>query len=253
MFNVVTDRRKRSVWTPRTVALSAGAHLLLLGVFVTAAESTPAKPAPPGVIEFPIGDEPRPEPKPVTPQPRPDEPQPKKGDFVSPKPPPAVPDGVTKPDPDDTPLHDADVRGLGIEGDVIGKPDPAGPATTTTTTTGPTEVFPYFGGGDDVIEAKDATVLPHLANERDAQRMLQRAYPPQLRDAGVSGQATVVVIIDRNGNVEPGSVRVQEASHPAFEEAARRAVERFHFTPAELNGQTVSVVIALPIHWELQH
>jgi protein TonB len=229
------------------VALSAGAHLLLLGAFVTAGESTPAKPGVDSVlISIPLDPEPRTEPKAA---PKPDQPQ-KPGTFVSPRPPRAVPRVIPDPRPDETPLHDSDVSGIGREGDVIGTPDGSGPGAEAT---GTPERFPVFGGGDDVIEAADATVLPHLANERDAQRMLQRAYPPQLRDAGVSGRATVVVIIDRNGNVEPGSVRVQEATDPAFEEAARRAVEKFRFTPAELNGQTVAVLIALPIHWELQH
>ena len=248
MFTVVTDRRKRSVWTPRTVALSAGAHLLLLGAFVTVGESTPTKPGVDTVlVSIPLDVAPRTDPKMVAP--RPDQPRQKPGTFVSPRPPRVVPDVIPPPKPDDTPLHESDVSGLGTEGDVIGTPGQSGPPATQSTT----ETFPVFGGGDDVIEAVDATVLPHLANVRDAQRMLQRAYPPHLRDAGVTGHATVVVIIDRNGNVEPGSVRVQEATDPAFEEAARRAVETFHFTPAELNGQTVAVVIALPIHWELQH
>jgi protein TonB len=249
MFNVVTDRRKRRVWTPRTVAASAGAHLVLLGIFVTAAESTPADPKDDTrVIEFPIAQTPAP-PKhdPAPTPPAPDKPQPVKGDFVTPRPPESVPTTIPAPDPHATPLHDSDVSGTGVEGDVIGTPDPHPQPPTGNTDPQPD------GGDAGPYEAEAVTVLPHIANEREAQRMLQRAYPPVLRDAGVTGHATVVLIIDKDGNVEPGSVRVQDASHPAFEDAAKRAVERFHFTPAQLNGHAVAVVIALPIEWQLQH
>jgi TonB family protein len=236
MFDVVTDRPRRRVWTPRTVAASAGAHLLLLGIFVTTAESTPAKVVRTDttLVEFP-----------VTPSP---DPQQKKGDYVAPRAPETVPATIPAPDPKAAPVHD-DPDPRGVPGDVVGPPDPPPPPAKPAE--GTVETFPVFGD-DEVIEAESATVLPRLENERDAQRMLQRAYPPRLRDQGVTGRATVVVIIDRNGNVEPGSVRVQEATDPAFEEAARRAVEHFRFTPAELHGQTVAVVLALPIRWDLQ-
>jgi protein TonB len=251
MFKVVTERRKRSIWSPRVIVLSVGAHLLLLGAFVTAAESTPPETRE-AVVNLTLPDEarPKPEPKPVTPPPpaapTPDPPRPKQGDFVTPKTPTEVPDGVTDPKPDETPLHDSDVRAQGVEGDVVGKPDPG----DTRPLTGNTN--PQPGPGDGVYTPETVSVLPRLSNEREAQRILQRAYPPLLRDAGITGQVTVVVIIDENGNVQPGSVRVQDATNPAFEEAAKKAVEHFRFTPAELNGHKVSVVIALPIHWELQ-
>lgn len=249
MFKVVTERRKRSIWSPRVIVLSVGAHLLLLGAFVTAAESTPPETRE-RIVDLRLPDETRPKlpPKPVTPPPpaapQRDEPKPKPGDFVTPKTPTVVPDGVTDPKPDETPLHDSDVSGHGVEGDVVGKPGPG----DTRPLTGNTDPQPEGG----VYTPEAVTVLPHLSNEREAQRILQRAYPPLLRDAGVTGQVTVVVIIDENGNVQPGSVRVQDATNPAFEEAARKVVERFRFSPAELNGHKVSVVIALPIHWELQ-
>jgi TonB family protein len=97
------------------------------------------------------------------------------------------------------------------------------------------------------------TVLPRLSNAREAERLLQHLYPPLLRDAGVTGRTVVVLIIDREGKVEPGSVRVQETTHPGFAEAAIRAAEKMRFTPARLNGRPVSVVIALPIGWQLQN
>src|SRR3954470_11378081 len=183
MFDVVTDRPRRRVWTPRTVAVSAGAHLLLLGIFVTTAESTPAKVVrmDTTLVELPV-------------PPSPPDPQQKKGDHVAPRAPETVPATIPAPDPKAAPVHD-DPDPRGIPGDVVGPPDPPPPPAKPAE--GTVETFPVFGD-DEVIEAESATVLPRLENERDAQRMLQRAYPPRLRDQGVTGRATVVVIIDRN-------------------------------------------------------
>ncbi|HSU14277.1 TonB family protein [Longimicrobium sp.] len=247
MFNVVTNRRKRSIWTPRTVAVSVGAHLLLLAAFVTAAESTPPETRERIVdLRLPDAARPKPAPKPVTPPPpAPDRPQPVKGRVVTERPPETVPTRILPPNPNQAPT--VPTGGDGPEGDVEGTPD----STHTGPLTGNTDPQPAPGDGHPYTP-EEVSVLPRLANEREAQRLLQRAYPPLLRDAGITGQATVIVVIDENGNVEPGSVRVQDATNPAFEEAARRVVEKFHFSPARLNGQKVSVVIALPIHWELQ-
>ncbi len=249
MFNVVTERRKRSVWTPRTVAASVGAHLLLLGVFVTVAESGTPRPVE-RIIDLPIpAERARPQPKPVTPPPpAPDKPQPTRGTFVSPRPPENVPPDIPPPDPHAPPLSPREVTGLGTEGQVIGTPgnNPPTPAADPGPESG-------IGGEEGVYEPEAVTVLPRLANEREAQRMLQRVYPPLLRDAGVTGTTVVTLIIDRQGNVEPGSVNIQNSTHPGFEDAARRAVEKFRFAPAQLNGRSVSVIIALPIEWRLQN
>ncbi|HEX6749317.1 MAG TPA: TonB family protein [Longimicrobium sp.] len=249
MFNVVTERRKRSVWTPRTVAASVGAHLLLLGVFVTAAESRPPRPTE-RIVDLTMPAERRPEPpkQPATPPPpAPDKPQPTKGDFVTPRPPEEVPTTVPPPDPHAPAITPRDVTGIGQEGQVIGTPEPNRPPAPDP---GPES---GIGGEEGVYEPEAVTVLPRLANEREAQRMLQRVYPPLLRDAGVTGTTVVTLIIDRQGNVEPGSINIQNSTHPGFEDAARRAVEKFRFAPAQLNGRSVSVIIALPIEWRLQN
>jgi protein TonB len=78
---------------------------------------------------------------------------------------------------------------------------------------------------------------------------MERNYPPQLRDARVSGRAVVEVIVDEDGRVRPGSARVIETSHPAFEDATLRAAERFRFRPAKIAGMVVPVKVAIPVVW----
>lgn len=252
MFKVVAERKKRSVWSPRTVAASVVFHGLLAAGFLTAAETGPA---PVKVVPIDIGPGPVDPPKRVrveTPPPAPerDKPAPVKGQTVQIPAPEQVPTSIPEPDPHATPVTAAQTTGIGVVGNVFGTPDPNPPVP-------PTNPAPDGGGAlprwDDVIDAGAADVQPELSNKRQAEMILQRSYPPLLRDAGAVGRTTVILIIDKEGNVEPGSVQIQESTHDAFKDAAIRAVERFRFRPAKLKGQPVAVLVTLPIEWRLEN
>lgn len=250
MFKVVVERRKRSLWSPRTIALSVGAHLLVLvGVVTAAANARPADTVGPTFdIGQPPPDRKPPTPvKPATPPPPQARPAPVAGRTRELEAPRFVPAHVPPPNPGDTPVSPDDFRGDGPLGDVLGTPDPGPPHPPT----GHTEPLPDYR--TDVIEAGEADQLPELLSPREAQRMLERVYPDILRDAGVTGRTTVTMVIDKDGTVEPGSVTVQESTHDAFREAAVRAAQRFRFRPAKLHGQPVAVSIAIPIEWTIQN
>jgi protein TonB len=248
MFKVVAESRKRPFWTSRTVAASVVFHLLLLAGFVSAAENNTPERVEVGFIDVTPPDPPRPvRVEPTPPAPQPDKPQPVKGATLQLPAPDKVPDTLPAPDPDATPITEAMVTGIGPVGDVIGTPAP-----TPAPPTGSTEPQ-NLPSWDAPIDASSADTQPELANKRQAEMALQRAYPPRLRDVGVAGHTTVMLIIDKDGNVEPGSVQVQESTHDAFKEASVRAVERFHFKPATLRGHPVAVLVTLPIAWELQN
>ncbi|HEX6749316.1 MAG TPA: energy transducer TonB [Longimicrobium sp.] len=247
MFTVVTNRPKRRVWTPRTVAASIGAHVVMLGIFVTAAESrTPRRDPPPPEPWIYCLDCVRPPAPPsvAPPSSAPGRPAGKDGDPGL-LPPRGASDSLPAATGDTATRHHA---GFGAVG---------GGGGTAVTPTHP----PGGGSGtgwetyrcDSLCIPDEVSVLPQLANEREAQRMLQRVYPPALRDSKITGTTTVELIIDRQGNVEPGSVSILDSTHPAFEDAARRAVEKFRFTPAQVDGRSVAVIIALPIRWSLQN
>lgn len=248
MFKVVVDRRKRGVWSARTVAVSVGAHLLVLAAVVTAAANAPVR----EIVEppFEIGPlaEKKPEPPaPVHPTPPPPAPEHRqvRGDFVTLQPPRDVPTTLPTPTADPAPFNPDDFTPRGREGDVRGTPD-----STPQPPTGDTRPAPH----DDGVPFASGEVdqLPQLANPREAQRLLERVYPSMLRDAGVTGHTTVLLVIDKTGAVQPGSVTVQESTHDAFRDAAVRAAEHFRFRPAKLQGEPVSVIISLPIEWQIR-
>jgi len=247
MFKVVAESRKRPFWSSRTVVASVVFHLLLLAGFVSAAENKTPERVEVGIIDLVPPEPPKPVAvAPTPPAPEPAKPAPVKGATIQLPAPQTVPTTIPEPDRNATPVTEAMVTGVGPVGDVIGKPATPAPPTGNTQP----ENLPSW---DAPIDASSADTQPELANKRQAEMALQRAYPPRLRDVGVAGHTTVMLIIDKDGNVEPGSVQVQESTHDAFREAAVRAVERFHFKPATLRGHPVAVLVTLPIAWELEN
>lgn len=255
MFKILVSggRTPRRNWSAGTVAVSLAAHAALFAAVGYAAVGTAKPPRPDEEVTiWPIDAPPPPpvEPRIEPPQPRApqpvdaDKPAPVVGETVEIVPPADVPETIAPPRVDEVPVTEVQVTGQGKPGDVFGVPNPA----DTRAPTGNTDPGDVIGAGD-VVHAEALAEAPAVQNQREAQRALERLYPTVLRDAGVSGEATLQFIVGTDGRVEPASIRVVSASHDQFGEASRRAVERFRFRPAKVNGTPVRVLISLPINW----
>lgn len=73
-------------------------------------------------------------------------------------------------------------------------------------------------------------------------------YPELARQTRVQGAVTLEAILDATGKVE--SVRVLE-SVPLLDDAAVRAVRQWRYTPTELNGVPVPVLMTVTIRFSL--
>jgi len=100
-----------------------------------------------------------------------------------------------------------------------------------------------------VIDVAQAAEKPKLVNAQQLGRLLQELYPPLLREAGVTGQAVVSIIIDTEGVSR--DVRVVSASHPAFGEAGVEVMRQARFRPARNDGNPVAVRVIMPITFTL--
>lgn len=251
MFQILVREKKRRAISPLFLAVSAAAHVVIFGGVMYAAAGEPEAPemVVRDVWEIPNIPTKAPEPPQVEPaEPNPaDEPAadaPVVGETVVLQPPTDIPPVISPPRGDETPITADMVTGIGKPGDVIGPVDPkdtrppTGPVPTGTTVRPPD----WVPGEGDVDE------LPSLERSGLA-RLMERHYPQQLRDARVSGRALVEVIVDTDGRVRPGSAKVIETSHPAFEDATLRAAERFRFRPAKIAGMVVPVKVAIPVVW----
>lgn len=287
MFSVYTDdpRKRRKHWSRGTVAVSIMAHAAAVGAIAVSAryaeakvmeevviaewnlEDEPAKPTPPPPPPPPRMEEP-PKPEepprvelakePEPPRARPQPPAPVKGDFVSPRPPETPPVGIPAPDMSARPITEAEVSGIGKEGDVVGTIDvtdtraPTGHTEPAPPTPEPAPVEPTPEPVSNEPMAESAVdVRPSLRNADDVQRALERVYPERLRDAGVTGQTVLQFVIDENGRVEPGSVEIVSSSNDEFAAAARRIVSSMRFRPAQSGGRTVRVTTTLPVTWSI--
>jgi TonB family protein len=74
-------------------------------------------------------------------------------------------------------------------------------------------------------------------------------YPPEKRQAGVSGQVLVDFIVGGDGHVY--NARAVDSSEPGFEDSAVQAVSQWVFKPGQLAGQAVNTHMQVPIVYAL--
>ena len=83
-------------------------------------------------------------------------------------------------------------------------------------------------------------------------RVVQAAYPPQLREAGVEGAATIEFVVDTLGMPQRADGRVVRADSPAFGAAALAAALASRFTPGRSGGRRVAVKVRQVVRFRLQ-
>lgn len=249
MFKVLNGRKRRVI-SPSTVAASIAAHVLLLGgaVYAAANDTGPGErvdrvielPPLPTEPPAPKVEEPTP-PPPAPPEPsEPDAPPPVPGEVLELETPVEAPKVIAPEPPGTPPVNLDDYRRDGKPGNVIGTPtgDPTPPSGDPNPAPGPD-----FVPDEGMVEERPVLNRDGLA------RTMERYYPSVLRDSRVTGRVVVQLIVDEDGRVRPNSAEIVEATHPAFGEAALRAVERFRFSPAKMGGVPVPVRVTIPINW----
>lgn len=68
-------------------------------------------------------------------------------------------------------------------------------------------------------------------------------YPPGLQAAGIEGVVAVEFVVDSAGNADMHRVRIVSSADPAFSEAARTAIARTRYFPAEAHGRHVAQLV----------
>ncbi len=96
------------------------------------------------------------------------------------------------------------------------------------------------------------TVRPEIKDRRKALRIVERAYPRLLRDAGIGGTVNVWVFIDTRGIVKNAQVQ-KSSGNRALDDAALAAAKKFEFTPALNRDKRVAVWVAIPITFAVRN
>jgi periplasmic protein TonB len=108
---------------------------------------------------------------------------------------------------------------------------------------------PAASGDRDIGHAPQftpRTVEPELQNRREVEQVLQRNYPPRLRDAGIGGTPTVHLFIDVDGRVI-NTVLATSSGRAELDEAAVAVARVMRFSPALNREERVQVWVELPI------
>jgi protein TonB len=101
---------------------------------------------------------------------------------------------------------------------------------------------------DEVPRFTTFEVRPRILNLDEVRRMLERTYPPLLRDAGVGGEVTVWFFIDREGRVLKRLVD-RPSGYDTLDAAALKVADIMRFSPAQNRGVAVPVWVSLPIRF----
>ncbi len=182
---------------------------------------------------------------------------PLKPDFIRTVPPPAPPEVRTT----TVPARTNAAPTTAPTGIVDETPQPAYPNVVTVD-----GAIPSFGNGvggppEYGLPGPPVTASPAPAMEqprihrvgqgiREPKKIVHVApeYPEIARRAGVEGTVVLEAVLDATGRVE--SIRVLR-SRPLLDEAAVKAVRQWRYSPTELNGVPVPVLMTITVNFNL--
>lgn len=95
------------------------------------------------------------------------------------------------------------------------------------------------------------TVAPRILNADEVAEIMDREYPPLLRQAGIGGEVIVWVHVTTAGMVEESRV-FQSSGQPDLDEAALRVARSVEFSPALNRDQRVPVWIQFPLTFSVR-
>lgn len=74
-------------------------------------------------------------------------------------------------------------------------------------------------------------------------------YPPELRNARISGEVVVEFVVRMDGSTS--DIRIRSSTNPAFEEPTIREIRRWRFEPGERDGEAVNTRVRQRIPFQL--
>jgi len=94
----------------------------------------------------------------------------------------------------------------------------------------------------------EADVMPQIIGGMyELQKNIK--YPEKARQNGIEGKVFVKVFVDEKGNV--AGTKIMKSDGVDFDKAAVEAIRKLRFTPAQVNGKPVKVVLVIPIQFKL--
>ncbi len=103
----------------------------------------------------------------------------------------------------------------------------------------------------DPARSRVASVRSTVRKAATLLRRVPPAYPSRARQAGVEGRVLLTVMVRSDGKVDSVSL-VRSSGSGLLDSAAMRAVRKWSFHPATLNGRAVQSELRVPVRFELR-
>ncbi len=92
---------------------------------------------------------------------------------------------------------------------------------------------------------------PQLRNSTEIQRLLQRYYPQNLREAGIGGRVEMWLYVNEQGRVENTQVKTS-SGNTQLDQAAQRVADQMRFRPAQNRDRVTDVWVSQWITFQVQ-
>ncbi len=168
--------------------------------------------------------------------------------VVSANPPPQGFQVITPPDNIPTEIPPVNLNERFDPKDFTGKGVEGGIAAGVAGGTGP---VPTIQG--EVFLAAEVDEQPSMKSLNDCVKALTDNYPAVMKSAGIPGKVSMQFVVNTDGKVDPGSVKVMSSSHKAFEDPARQVITSASctFKPGSSRGQPVRVLVQQGVSFKL--
>ena len=108
------------------------------------------------------------------------------------------------------------------------------------------------GGTGPVIEgqvflAAEVDETPQVENPAAC----QPKFPAVMQSAGIPGKVVMQFVVNTDGKIDPGTLKVVSSTHKAFEDPAKEALGRCSFKPGKSRGQPVRVLVQQSMSFKL--
>jgi outer membrane biosynthesis protein TonB len=76
-------------------------------------------------------------------------------------------------------------------------------------------------------------------------------YPQSLHDMGFQGQVLMQFVVDTSGRPLASTFKALRSSHALFTDAVRANLPEYRFSPGELHGEPVAVLVQMPFEFRI--
>ncbi|MGI8508708.1 MAG: energy transducer TonB [Gemmatimonadaceae bacterium] len=108
-------------------------------------------------------------------------------------------------------------------------------------------------GGVGPVSDKQDYFAFQVEKQASAMNDVKPEYPSSLQSAGIEGEVDVQFVVGIDGRADMSTFKVTKSSNDMFSNAVRTAVSRARYSPAEIGGKKVRMLVQQPFMFGIAH